>query len=177
MCVAEAADKKATPPAPARPVPASAGRVIEPLGLPADFELITAKVPQSGAIGERPNVSDTSVSGKAGRSMLVFRVQIYTTQGFGDARKSMQVAQEIFDQPVHIDYEVPNFKVRVGDFSVRDDAESYRRVAQSLGYTGAWVVPVTVGISQAPPLYDSLALPSKDSATVTDSGGRNAGPK
>jgi hypothetical protein len=178
MSAVAAVDKKATPSAATKPVPAIGGRVVDPLGLPADLELITAKAPQSGAIGSNPGaVTETGAGARSGKSTLVFRVQIYTTQGFGDARKASQVAQEIFDQAVHIDYEVPNFKVRVGDFPVRDDAESYRRSAQALGYANAWVVSVTVGINQAAPLYDSLPLPQRDSSIATDSGGRHAGPK
>jgi len=173
-----AADKKATPAVSAKQAPITGARVVDPLGLPADFELITAKAPQSGAIGGNPvPVSDTSARAGIGKSTLVFRVQIYTTQGFGDARKASLVAQEIFDQAVHIDYEVPNFKVRVGDFPVREDANGYRQLAQAMGYTNAWVVPVTVGISEAPSLYDSLLRPQKDTSTTTDSGGRHAGPK
>jgi hypothetical protein len=168
MSAVAAVDKKATPSAATKPVPAIGGRVVDPLGLPADLELITAKAPQSGAIGSNPGaVTETGAGARSGKSTLVFRVQIYTTQG----------AQEIFDQAVHIDYEVPNFKVRVGDFPVRDDAESYRRSAQALGYANAWVVSVTVGINQAAPLYDSLPLPQRDSSIATDSGGRHAGPK
>ena len=177
------ADKKTVPAtrtkaAPAKPVPASNVRSVDPLGLPADQELITAKIPQSGAIGGKPAApNDTAMNTQRSRTTLVFRVQIYTTQGFGDARKAEQVAQEIFDQPVHIDYEVPNFKVRVGDFPLREDADSYRQLAKAMGYTNTWVVPVTVGIAMAAPLYDSVSLPPKDSSTVVDTSASNAGPR
>lgn len=146
-------------------------RGIDPLSLPADRILITSSSPQTSPIGA---VSGTS-SG-SGRSTVVFRVQILTSQGFGEARKAAQVAEEIFDQPVHVDYEIPNFKVRVGDFADRAAAEDYRRTAQQLGYSNCWVVSVTIGIIEASPLYDSLLAPV-DSVRKPDSVVKNAGGK
>jgi hypothetical protein len=160
--------------APAKPVvsqsPAKV-RGIDPLSLPADQILITSITPQTASIG-----AVVGTSAGTGRSTVVFRVQILTSQGFGEARKAAQVAGEIFDQPVHVDYEIPNFKVRVGDFADRGAAEEYRRTAQQLGYSNCWVVPVTIGIVEASPLYDSLLAPI-DSLRKADSVAKEAGGK
>lgn len=162
-----AADKTGTPKT-VTPASSPAVRGIDPLPLPADQTLITTIAPQNGPIGAK------SVSRSGARSSLVFRVQILTAQGFGEARKAAQVAEEVFDQAVHIDYEIPNFKVRVGDFPDRAAADIYRQTAQQLGYTNCWVIPVTVDIAEASLLYDSLLAPA-DSKAKTDSANSNAG--
>lgn len=164
-----AAEKKATPKS--APVPATTVRGIEPLSLSGDLILITSIAPQTTPIGGTQALNTGS-----GRATLVFRVQILTSQGFGEARKAAQVAEEIFDQPVHVDYEIPNFKVRVGDFADRGSAEEYRRVAQQLGYSNCWVVPVTIGVVEASPLYDSLRAPL-DSVNKSDSTDSRGGGK
>jgi hypothetical protein len=170
-------DKKPGPPAPTPAVaPSSDNKAFDPLGLPGDLDPITTTSPQNGAIGGRKTGTASTVSG-TNLSTLVFRVQIFTAPGFGDARKAAQVAEEIFDKPVHIDYEIPNFKVRVGDFPARDGAEDYRRLAISMGYANCWVVPVTIGVVESSPLYDSLALPSADSAVKPDSVSTHVGRK
>lgn len=163
-----AAEKKATPKSVAAPVTTVRG--IDPLSLPADLILITSVAPQTTPIG-----GTAATHTGSGRATLVFRVQILTSQGFAEARKAAQVAEEIFDQPVHVDYEIPNFKVRVGNFADRGSAEEYRRVAQQLGYSNCWVVPVTIGIVSVSPLYDSLRAPidtavTKDTAKVRNGG-------
>lgn len=169
LCVsaATAADKPAAAKKPVA-VPSTTVRGIDPLSLPADQVRITSLSPLTVPIGVSPAGS------AGGRSTLVFRVQIVTAQGFGEARKAAQVAEEIFDQPVHIDYEIPNFKVRVGDFADRAAADNYRRTALQLGYANCWVVPVTIGIAEASPLYDSLIAPV-DSVIKSDSVGTHDG--
>ncbi len=92
-----------------------------------------------------------------------FRVQILTTKVYGEARTALRVAEEIFDRPVFMDYEVPYFKLRVGNFAERETAENYQQRAKAAGYTKAWVVVVTVGVEEPAPLYETLP------ATVGDS--------
>ena len=91
-----------------------------------------------------------------------YRIQIYTSKLYGDAKQALRVAEEIFDRPVFVDYEVPNFKVRVGNFADREKAEEYEQRVKAAGYTTAWVVMVTVNITQADPLYDEGQLDQLD---------------
>jgi hypothetical protein len=92
-----------------------------------------------------------------------FRVQILTTKVYGEASAARRVAEEVFDRPVFMDYEVPYFKLRVGNFADRDAAESYQQRAKAAGYANAWVVVVTVGVEESAPLYDSLPAEAGDS--------------
>ncbi|HVP06461.1 MAG TPA: SPOR domain-containing protein [Candidatus Acidoferrum sp.] len=95
----------------------------------------------------------------------VFRVQLVTCETYGEGRIALRTAEEIFDQPVYMDYDVPYFKVRVGDFKTRAEAEAYQRKAVTAGYGNAWVVPVTVTVQQPSPMYENLpATPPSDSS-------------
>jgi len=41
---------------------------------------------------------------------------------------------------VYVDFEAPNYKVRVGDFIDRDSAESLQQDLVQMGYNSAWVL-------------------------------------
>jgi len=154
-----------------------AERGFDPLELPADTRIVPKRISPSSLsaagystspiTGARPDsaapVAD-SVSGQ------IFRVQIFTSNLFGEARRAASVAEEIFDQPVYLDYDVPYFKIRVGDFARRRDAEDYQRKVTTAGYPTALVVVANPFVRQAPPLYDSLAAPlPPDTSAIKDS--------
>ena len=75
---------------------------------------------------------------------------------------AVQVAEEIFDRPVYLDYEVPYFKIRVGSFFDRDQAEDYMMRARAAGYKEAWVVVTNVAVREAAPLYFDEPYPVFD---------------
>jgi cell division septation protein DedD len=147
-------------------------RGYDPLELPQDRRIVPEEQPQTGdIIGRKELVTVDSLSGGSGESgssdgdatadtslTQIYRVQLATSQLFSEARAQVRVAEEIFDQPVYLDYEVPNFKVRVGGFAERDAAEEYLQRARGAGYTSAWVVLVNVNVQEAAPLYDDLPV-------------------
>lgn len=152
----------------------------EPFDLPDDTVIVPLKYPAVGMIetssrtasgetqSEHTRVLTPSDSAAAADSLphSFFRVQLSTSQLFGEARRAQVVAEEIFDQPVYLDYEVPYFKVRVGDFTSRAAAEDYQRQAQGIGYSDAWVVSVVIGVREPLPLYpEGSGWLSDDSAT------------
>ncbi len=92
-----------------------------------------------------------------------FRVQLSTSETYGESRHALQVAEEIFDQPVFLDYDIPYFKLRVGEFRTRSEADLYALKAKAAGYSNAWVVTVNVSVRQAPPLYDQSPEDAPDS--------------
>jgi len=147
-------------------------RGFDPLELPQDREIIPAKYPRAGSIsGRQALVAVESVENHGDTTLLAlgnftreidtvnnqaFRVQIFTSKLYQEARATAHVAEEIFDRQVYVDYQVPNFKVRVGDFASRDNAESYAQKAKAAGYTSAWVVMVNIEVKEAAPLYDEM---------------------
>ncbi len=79
----------------------------------------------------------------------VYRVQIFTSRLFAEASREQAIANEIFNQPVHLDYEVPYYKLRVGDFVTREEAEDMVSEIRSIGYRGAWVARVVLRVREA----------------------------
>ncbi|UCG62838.1 MAG: SPOR domain-containing protein [Candidatus Zixiibacteriota bacterium] len=148
-------------------------RGFDPLELPEDREVVPIEHPRPGQISGRtefveaqPSVSDTTYRPSDGSPATVdslynqaYRIQLFTAKVYGEANLARQVAEEIFDRPVFMDYEVPYFKVRVGSFADRDEAEEYLMRAKAAGYTDAWVVMVNVRVKETAPLYDETALP------------------
>jgi hypothetical protein len=41
---------------------------------------------------------------------------------------------------VYVDFEAPNYKVRIGDFIDRDSAESLQQELVQMGYNSAWIL-------------------------------------
>jgi len=150
-------------------------RGFDPLELRRDRDIIPALYPKVGDItGKQVIVEKEQIepsSDSLGTSIppaapitdslnsQAYRVQIFTGLVNGEARQVARVAEEIFDQPVFVDYEVPNFKVRVGNWPDRASAEKYQEKARAVGYTNAWVVMVGVNVREVAPLYDSRTQP------------------
>jgi hypothetical protein len=169
-------------------------RGFDPLELPRDRDIIPREHPRTGDIIGRQVIveadAETGETDSTDAGLVVpepmidslnnqaYRVQLFTSRVYGEARKASRVAEEIFDQPVFVDYEVPNYKVRVGSFADRDAAERYQQQAKAAGYTNAWVVMVNVGVREVAPLYDDMTDPfldlpqtELDSTTVENEGG------
>lgn len=156
----------------------------DPLDLSQDLEIVPQKYPKSGEIGGQLNAVEfeaatdvTATSHIVGLPETVdtlnhqaYRVQLFTSKLYGEARQALRVAQEIFDRPVFLDYEVPYFKVRVGSFSDREDAEDYQQKAKAAGYPEAWVVMVNVGVAKPPPLYPEGTPPALKDSVMYEEG-------
>jgi len=69
-----------------------------------------------------------------------FRVQILATRYFEYADSlAISISKRITDS-VYVEFEVPNYKVRVGDFINRDSAESLQQELLNMGYKSAWIL-------------------------------------
>jgi hypothetical protein len=151
----------------------------DPLELPQDSRIVPQLVPKHGEIrgidaGNNSQLTDSAISDSANNTIVTpqmdtlasqaLRIQIYATELFAEAKRELRIAEEVFDQPVFLDYEVPYYKVRVGGFANRKEAETYLLKAKSAGYSNAWVVAVRVNTKEASPLYEDLEVPETDSA-------------
>ena len=146
-------------------------RGFDPLELPRDREIVPALYPRAGDISGKQVIvekfpldhfADSLAAGADSGSTALdtlnnqsYRVQIFTGLVYDEARQVARVAEEIFDQPVYVDYEVPNYKVRVGDWPDRASAEKYQQKARGVGYSNAWVVMVGINVREVAPLYNS----------------------
>jgi len=148
-----------------------------PLDLPADKEIVPALYPINGELNRSGNliVSDeASGDNSTGTSLdnllsaidtvnsQAFKIQILTSKVYGDVRRAKKVAEEIFDRPVYLDYEVPYYKLRVGSFADRDSAEDYLQQVRMAGYSDAWVVVTNTAVKSLSPLYNDEPLPVVD---------------
>ena len=69
-----------------------------------------------------------------------FRVQVFATQ---DRNMADQLQRELvlkFDEKVYIVFEAPNYKLRVGDFLDRENAERLRKRLVSSDFPSSWIV-------------------------------------
>lgn len=105
------------------------------------------------------------------RGMQGFRVQIYTASGNRSKilteRKKAEFDAAFPDMASYITYDEPYFKLRVGDFRNRMDAERFRRRISSEYIYAAVVVdrinPPRLGLSESiPPLPSSPVQRDRD---------------
>ena len=87
----------------------------------------------------------------------VYRIQLLTVDSYSDARRALAVAEEIFDLPVTLTYDQPYYKLRVGEFATKSDADSYLQKAKAAGYVNGWVLLTTVGVKELRPMYETAA--------------------
>ncbi len=153
-----------------RPDEPAMGMRADPLELSRDRQAVPIVHPGSGNIYGRPDSSEFKTGSAASPSSeadvpgdeidtvtnQAYRVQIFTSKLSGEAKKARTIAREIFDRAVYMDYEVPYYKVRVGSFANRYDAEDYQMRAKAAGYDNAWVVLVNVALQELPPIYDEV---------------------
>lgn len=75
-------------------------------------------------------------------TILGFRIQISSTANIDDAGAVKSAAQTLFiSDTVYVVYDPPVYKVRVGDFTSRLDANQRLPHVQERGYSDAWIVP------------------------------------
>ena len=71
-----------------------------------------------------------------------FRIQIFSSSTRGSAENAqMQARVQLTRDDVFIDFEPPYFKVRVGNFQTRNDAEILLEEVTKKGYETAFIVP------------------------------------
>lgn len=135
-------------------------RGYDPLELSQDTMVVPLQSASPGATVAQHRTGRASEPSTATDSLYsqVFRVQLVTCDTYGEGRAALRAAEEIFDQPVYMDYDVPYFKVRVGDFATRGQADAYQRKAAAAGYVNAWVVAVTIGTAGAAPMYENTPV-------------------
>ena len=140
-----------------------------PLELPSDTTIVPKVNPQEGNLIGKPVITDNgSAEQNSPLRTLVesidtlnsqsFRIQLFSSKLYGVGKQAFRVAEEIFDRPVYLDYEVPYYKIRVGNFADRDEAEKYLLKVRTAGYNDAWVVAVNINIVESERLYQDRQL-------------------
>ena len=69
-----------------------------------------------------------------------YRVQVLATRYFERADSLAVIMKNTVSDSVYVDFEAPNYKVRIGDFIDRNSAESLQQDLVQMGYDSAWIL-------------------------------------
>ncbi len=69
-----------------------------------------------------------------------YRVQVLATRYFERADSFAIIMKNTVSDSVYVDFETPNYKVRIGDFIERESAESLQQDLVQMGYNSAWIL-------------------------------------
>jgi hypothetical protein len=90
-----------------------------------------------------------------------FRIQVYSSTDVEAAQEVYNFADSLFiDQWIYVVYEVPFYKIRVGDFQTRPQANRILTEVLRRGFRDAWIVPDKV--LKAPPVKIHGIMPPTD---------------
>lgn len=113
--------------------------------LPSDFadnppNLPNVVLPSFDDNDDSESVSDIDFT----NSVKGYRIQIMISENEKDLINVKQKLELIIKENIYIKFELPNYKLRVGNFDSRKKAETYRNKVIQLGYRSAWVVPTLI---------------------------------
>ncbi len=69
-----------------------------------------------------------------------FRLQVFATKSRSTADSLKTVIEGKIEEKVYVKFEVPNYKVRVGNCKSREEAEILKAKLTRYGYRFAWIV-------------------------------------
>ena len=69
-----------------------------------------------------------------------YRVQVLATRYFERADSFAIIMKITVSDSGYVDFETPNYKVRIGDFIERESAESLQQDLVRMGYNSAWIL-------------------------------------
>jgi len=113
----------------------------DPVSLNDDDIIIGNKEVKSSGSLDRTNTN--AVVRSTVKEVDGFRVQLLATKNFEMASLVEQEATNKFaesGQKTYLIFEEPLYKIRIGDFTDRETAEEFRKLARSQGYRQAFIV-------------------------------------
>ena len=91
-----------------------------------------------------PGVGEIEETGEGqGDHETLYRIQIFASKFPQEARDLADSVALRFGKPARVDYEIPYYKVRLGDFDSLGEAEDFLRLVRRRGFPQAWVVKTT----------------------------------
>ena len=73
-----------------------------------------------------------------------YRVQVIISENQEDLIQVKDNLEKIIKEKIYIQFELLNYKLRVGNFSSRKKAELYLSKIIRLGYKSAWIIPTLI---------------------------------
>ncbi len=93
---------------------------------------------------EKQTTTTTTTTNLSGNKVPGYRVQIFASSTNEGAEKIASEARFKFTEQIYVEFDNNYYKVRVGDYKNRSDAEILREKAKNLGYLDAWIVQTEV---------------------------------
>ena len=112
--------------------------------LPSDFSDRKPDLPDIILPNFSDDDSDYSNSINVDGLVKGYRVQVAISENQEDLIDIKDNLEKVIKEKIYIQFELPNHKLRVGNFSSRKKAELYRNKIVRLGYRSAWVIPTLI---------------------------------
>ena len=112
---------------------------------PSDFDDNPPKFPTINLPSfSNQEISETNPSDLEINLVNGYRVQIVISQNEEELQNLENEIQKSINEKIYIIFELPNYKLRVGNFLNRKEAENFQKKIVRLGYRTAWVVPTMI---------------------------------
>lgn len=95
-------------------------------------------------IPESESILETKSVERTGKLINGYRVQVLATRFYEKADSLREALVERYENEVYIDFEAPNYKVRVGNCPVRNEAEVLQKELIQQGFSSAWIIRTRV---------------------------------
>jgi hypothetical protein len=135
----------------------------KPSDFPPDIQSVLED--HQDTVGGSLTVPSGATPGESNEIVQGYRVQVFSTSDFAEAQVRQADAQSLFPgEGIYLVYEPPTYKIRVGDFLARFDAEQFMGEAIERGFANAWVVPEKV--FKTPPARQPSVPQKKDDSGI-----------
>ena len=117
----------------------------------------------NGNQGIFPIEDNQNIQNEENKQIDGFRVQLFATKDIESATIAKKEAEFVFigdSLNIYIEFDSPYYKLRIGDFKERDDAEAFREIAREKGYPSSWIVKTKV--------WSNPTLPEKKQTQFQD---------
>ena len=97
------------------------------------------------AVGVGNQVESFTPGARVVQRVMGYKVQLFSSTDIEEARFYQDSLRVMFpSDSVELAYDAPAYKIRIGNFLERKDAEVMKRALQELGWSSAWIVPAMV---------------------------------
>lgn len=130
-----------------------AEKIFNPLGFEQDKEIITqveydkASKAETKQKGKEVFTESDSLRKEADEYVTIYRVQVYAskvrsqTEAFADS-----VRTKLGSEKLHIEYQAPYYKIRLGDCKSFDEAEELLVKIEKNGFKEVWIVKTRIKV-------------------------------
>lgn len=79
-----------------------------------------------------------------------YRVQVISTPDYKTAETVMENLTLVMKEEIYLSFDPPNYKVRIGNFRFRSEAEKIQKNLMAKGYRTAWIIKTHIVVIPNP---------------------------